>query len=74
MSWSRFAWGVAFGLSAWLFFRVLINPGSAYLEAFTGKKVLVMLGMLVVYSAITLGTWLFFRWHARRWAPTGPSA
>jgi LysM repeat protein len=69
MAWSRAVWGVVFGLAAWLFFHVLINPGSAYLEALTSKKVLLMLGTLAVYSLFTVGTWLFFRWYAGRRAP-----
>ena len=73
MAWSRAVWGVAFGLAAWLFFHVLINPGSAYLEAFTSKKVLLMLGTLAAYGSLTVGTWLFFQWYARRRAPANPS-
>jgi len=69
MAWSRAGWGVAFGLAAWLFFHVLINPGSAYLEALTSKKVLLMLGTLAGYGFLTVGTWLFFRWYAGRRGP-----
>jgi hypothetical protein len=68
MAWSRVAWGAAFGLAAWLFFHVLINPGSAYLDALAGKKVLVMLGTLAAYGLLAVGAWLFFRWYARRGA------
>ena len=74
MAWSRAAWGVVFGLAAWLFFHVLINPGGAYLEAITGKKVLLMLGTLGVYGSFAVGTWLFFRWYARRQAESEGSA
>ena len=69
MAWSRAVWGVAFGLAAWLFFHVLINPGSAYLEALSSKKVLLMLGTLAGYGSLTVGTWLFFRWYARESGP-----
>jgi len=69
MAWSRAVWGVAFGLAAWLFFHVLINPGSAYLEALTSKKVLLMLGTLAGYGALTITTWLFFRWSGRESGP-----
>ncbi len=73
MAWSRAVWGVAFGLAAWLFFHVLINPGSAYLEALTSKKVVLMLGTLAAYGFLTVATWLFFRWYAgRRAAPRAP--
>ena len=73
MAWSRTVWGVAFGLAAWLFFHVLINPGSAYLEALSSKKVLLMLATLAAYGSLTIGTWLFFRWYAPRQAPVNPS-
>jgi hypothetical protein len=73
LAWSRVVWGVAFGLAAWLFFHVLINPGNAYLEALTSTKVLLMLGTLAAYDLLTVGTWLFFRWYVRRPAPANPS-
>jgi hypothetical protein len=72
MAWSRAVWTMAFGLAAWLFFHVLINPGSAYLEALSSKKVLLMLGTLAGYGSLTVGTWLFFRWYPRESGP-GPS-
>jgi len=73
MAWSRAVWGVTFGLAAWLFFHVLINPSSAYLGALTDKKVLLMLGTLAAYASLTLGTWLFFRWYGRRRPPASRS-
>jgi hypothetical protein len=69
MAWSRVVWGVTFALAAWLFFHVLINPGSAYLEALSSKKVLLMVGTLALYACLTLGTWLSFRWYARAKGP-----
>jgi len=74
LTWSRVAWGAAFAVAAWLFFHVLINPGSAYLDALTGKKTLVMLGTLVAYGLLAFGVWLFFRWYARHTALTGEGA
>ena len=69
MAWSRVVWALTFGLAAWLFFHVLINPGSAYLEALSSKKVLLMVGTLAVYAALTVGTWLSFRWYAQKSGP-----
>ena len=57
-------WLVSFLAAAWLFFHVLINPGGAYLTALGDKKVLLLLATLAGYSALTLGTWWFFRGRA----------
>jgi hypothetical protein len=65
-AWNRVVWAVAFGLAAFLFFHVLINPGGAYLQALGGKKVQIMLATLAVYGGLSLGIWAFFRWHAQR--------
>ncbi len=75
MAWSRVVWAVTFGLAAWLFFHVLINPGSAYLEALSSKKVLLMVGTLAAYGALTAGTWLCFRWYGPESEPgqAGPA-
>lgn len=69
MAWSRAVWGLTFGLVAWLFFHVLINPGSAYVEALSSKNVLLMVGTLAAYGSLTLGTWLSFRWYAQQSGP-----
>jgi hypothetical protein len=75
MAWSRVVWAVTFGLAAWLFFHVLINPGSAYLDALSSKKVLLMGGTLAAYAVLTVGTWLCFRWHGPESEPlpAGPA-
>jgi len=54
---------------AWLFFHVLINPGSAYVEALSSKNVLLMVGTLAAYGSLTVGTWLSFRWYAQQSGP-----
>ena len=61
LAWNRGVWLASFLAAAWLFFHVLINPGSAYLAALSEKKVLWLLATLGGYGALTLGTWWFFR-------------
>lgn len=67
--WEKECEGVSFGLATWLFFHVLINPGSAYLEALSSKKVLLMLGTLAGYGSLTVATWLLFRWSGQESGP-----
>jgi hypothetical protein len=65
-NWSRVAWLVTFGVATFLFWQLLINPDAGYLDALRETKVVVAVSLVVVYVVVTLGTWSYFRWRARR--------
>jgi hypothetical protein len=64
--WNRGAWALAFGSATFLFWHLLVNPDEGYLDALRETKVVVVLSLVVVYVAVTLGTWSYFRWRQRR--------
>jgi hypothetical protein len=68
-NWSRVVWAVIFGVATFLFWQLLINPDAGYLDALRETKVVVAVTLVVFYVVITLGTWSYFRWRARRKEP-----
>jgi hypothetical protein len=64
--WSRPAWIAIFGVTTFLFWQLIINQYSAYLEAFKQPTVLAILLILAVYGTLTVVTWLYFRNRRRR--------
>lgn len=64
--WSKFAWALIFGVTAFLFWQLVINPYTAYLESFKQPTIIAILLILAVYGTVTIGTWLYFRQRRRR--------
>lgn len=58
--WNKVVWGVAFGLVAFAAFHTLFTPESAYLESVRSHSLLLLLGLLALYSLLTVVLWLFF--------------
>jgi hypothetical protein len=57
----RRTWAVLFGLAAFAFFHVLVNPTSGYLVDSTRVPLLTTLALFVGFSALTAVTWAWFR-------------
>ncbi len=64
--WNRLAWVLIFGLTTFLFWQLVINQFSSYLDAFRQPTVLAVLLILAVYGTVTAVTWGWFRWRRRR--------
>jgi hypothetical protein len=58
--WSKVAWGVGFGVVSFIAFHTLFTPESAYLDAVRGKSLLLLLGVLALYSVLSVGLWFFY--------------
>jgi len=63
--WNRIAWGLLFGAATFLFWHLVINSYSSYLDAFKQTSVVLALAMLAVYGGLTVATWGFFRIRRR---------
>jgi hypothetical protein len=63
--WNRLVWVGLFGLVTFLFWHLLLNQEDAYLDALRQTRVAVALGLVVLYGALTLATWLFFKLRGR---------
>ncbi len=71
--WSRVAWAIMFGTATFLFFELVINPDSSYLDAFRNTNVVLALGLVGVFVLISIGTWGYFRYREGQ-TPDEPAA
>jgi hypothetical protein len=65
-AWSKWAWGGAFVVVGFIAFHTLLTPDSAFLGTVSNTSLDLLLGMLFLYSAVTVGLWYFFQWRQRR--------
>jgi hypothetical protein len=66
LEWSKLGWALVFGTATFLFWHLLLNQNDAYLDALRQTRVVVALGLVLLYGLVTLGTWLFFKaWNRR---------
>ncbi len=76
--WNRLAWAVLWAVSLFAFFHLLIGPTSGYVSELTPQAFLAALGVFAAFGALSIGTWLYFRFRrpTRRRAGLGthPSA
>jgi hypothetical protein len=68
--WSRLAWLAMAGVTAFLFWHVLLNTESAYFSALQETTPATALLLLGICLALTVSVWLFFRLRAGRAAGT----
>jgi hypothetical protein len=63
--WNRLAWAVLFGLSVFAFVHLLIGPTSGYVSELSPGAFMAALGVFAAFGALSIGTWLFFRFRSR---------
>jgi hypothetical protein len=68
--WNPVVWAGVFGLSAFLFWHLLLNQNSTYLSAFQQTKVIAAFGMVALFSVATVAIWTYFQLSHRRLART----
>jgi hypothetical protein len=64
--WSKVGWALMFGTATFLFWHLLLNQNDSYLDALRQTRVVMALGLVLLYGLVTLGTWLFFKAWSRR--------
>jgi hypothetical protein len=62
--WSKVVWAGLFGFATFLFWHLLLNQNDSYLDALRQTRVAVALGLVLLYGALTIATWLFFKLRA----------
>jgi hypothetical protein len=58
--WNRVAWLPLFGIPAFLFAWVILNPEAKAFDALLEGRVITALSLAAVYSIIAVGLWAFF--------------
>jgi len=74
MAWNKLAWALIFGTATFLFWHLLLNQNDSYLAALQQTRVKVALSLVLLYGALTLATWLFFKAWNRRHAGDAETA
>ena len=59
--WNKLVWVLLFGAATFLFWHLLLNQNDAYLDALRQTRVMVALGLVLLYGGLTVATWLFFK-------------
>jgi hypothetical protein len=61
--WNRLGWAVLFGLSVFGFIHILIGPTSGYVSELSPAGFIAALGVFAAFGALSIGTWLYFRFR-----------
>jgi hypothetical protein len=61
--WNRLGWALLFGLSVFAFIHILIGPTSGYVSELSPGAFLAALGVFAAFGALSIATWLFFRFR-----------
>jgi len=61
--WNRPVWAVLWAGSLFAFFHILIGPTSGYVSELTPEGFIAALGVFAAFGALSIGTWLYFRFR-----------
>jgi hypothetical protein len=62
-AWSRVGWAIAFGVTTFLLWQLLLNPHGAYYQALQQTNVVVAMIILTIFIIVSGSTWLYFRFR-----------
>jgi hypothetical protein len=63
--WNRPLWAVLWAVSLFAFFHILIGPSSGYVSQLTPEAFTAALGVFAAFGAISIATWLYFRFRVK---------
>jgi hypothetical protein len=61
--WNRLGWALLFGVSVFAFIHILIGPTSGYVSELSPAAFLAALGVFAAFGALSIATWLYFRFR-----------
>src|SRR5205085_10355724 len=65
VGWSKWGWGLTFGVTAFVFVHVLIRGGTGYIAEDQASFVTALI-LGVTFAAISFGFWAYFRFRPAR--------
>lgn len=68
-AWSGVAWAVLFATGLFALVHVLLSPGSGYVGHTSGAVTVGVIVLYVVFGAISVSFWAYFRYRPERWIP-----
>jgi hypothetical protein len=66
MAWNRVVWAVLMFLGVFATVHVLLSPNSGYVGHTTGEVAVGVVALFVIFGAISVGLWAYFRYRPRR--------
>jgi hypothetical protein len=73
--WNRLAWATLTIVAAFLLWHVLLGSDRAYFSGLRQTRSLAVVVVFVVYTALTVGLWAYFKFHRAEGEPgSAPSA
>ena len=61
--WNRLAWALLWGAGIFAFVHILIGPTSGYVSELSPAAFLAALGVFAAFGALSIATWLYFRFR-----------
>ena len=65
-AWSRAAWLTVFGLGAYAFVHILLQPTSGYVADTAGASRFVVIALFVGFGVLSIAFWAYFRFRPER--------
>jgi hypothetical protein len=72
--WNRPVWALLWAVSLFAFFHILIGPTSGYVSQLSPAGFLAAVGVFAAFGALSIGTWLYFRFRTPAVAEAGVPA
>ena len=71
MDWNRVVWSVLMFLGVFAIVEVLLAPNSGYVGHTTGGITVGVIVLFLIFGAISVGTWAYFRFRPTKWIARG---
>ena len=69
IDWNRVVWSILMFLGVFAAVHVLLSPTSGYVGHTTGEVTIGVIVLFLIFGAISVGIWAYFRYRPERWIP-----
>jgi hypothetical protein len=69
VDWNRVVWSILIFLGVFAAVHVLLTPSSGYVGHTTGEVTVGVVVLFLIFGAISVGAWAYFRYRPERWIP-----
>jgi diacylglycerol kinase len=69
IDWNRVVWSILMFLGVFAAVHVLLSPTSGYVGHTTGEVTVGVVVLFLIFGAISVGIWAYFRYRPERWIP-----
>ena len=69
IDWNRVVWSILIFLGVFATVHILMAPTSGYVGHTSGQVAIGVMVLFVIFGAISVGLWAYFRYRPPRWIP-----